>query len=381
MDGSFRIGRLFGIPIQVHFTFFLIIPVFAWIIGTDITYAIDFVTATLEMLSPVSFDTSLITAGFMPYILGTVISLGLFAGVLIHELAHSIVARRNGIRINSITLLIFGGVASMEDGLPDPRVELPMALAGPLTSLLVGLICISIVYAIPAVVTNTAVAGLIMFVFGYLGILNIVLFVFNLLPAFPMDGGRVLRAWLAKRMPLHRATRIAADVGKGFAVLFAIVAIVFFNPLLLVIAFFIYIGASQETVAVKYNVLLEDVRVGGIMSSPVMTVAPTLPVTKVIETMYATKHLGFPVTEHDVLVGMVTVADVQKKSAIDRDAMQVRDVMSRDVIAVTPDTPVTDVLRIMTAKDIGRVPVVDGNRVVGIVTRTDILKVVELKEI
>jgi predicted transcriptional regulator len=110
-------------------------------------------------------------------------------------------------------------------------------------------------------------------------------------------------------------------------------------------------------------------------------VMPALPVTKVIEMMYATKHLGFPVTDHDVLVGMVTVADVQKMSPIDRDAMQVRDVMNRNVIAVAPDTPVTDVLRIMSAKDIGRVPVVEsGGRLVGIVTRTDILKVVELKE-
>jgi len=381
MDGSFRIGRIFGIPIQVHFTFFLIIPVFAWIIGTDITYAIDFVTTTFELASPVSFDTSLITAGYMPYILGALISLGLFAGVLVHELAHSLVARRSGIRINSITLLIFGGVASMEEGISDPRVELPMALVGPLTSLLVGLICIGIVYAIPAFAGNTPVAGMIIFVFGYLGILNLVLCVFNLLPAFPMDGGRVLRALLAQRMPLHRATRIAADVGKGFAILFAIIAIVSFSPLLLVIAFFIYIGASQETVAVKYSVLLQDIRIGSIMSHPVMTVAPTMPVTKVIEMMYATKHLGFPVTEHDMLVGMVTVADVHKKSTIDRDAMQVRDVMNRDVIAVTPGTPVTDVLRIMTAKDIGRVPVVEDDRLVGIVTRTDILKVVELKEI
>jgi Zn-dependent protease/predicted transcriptional regulator len=381
MDGSFRIGRLFGIPIQVHFTFFLIIPVFAWIIGTDITYAIEFVTTTFELSSPLSLDTSLITAGLMPYILGTLISFGLFAGVLVHELAHSLVARRSGIRINSITLLIFGGVASMEEGLPDPRVELPMALVGPVTSLLVGLVCTGIVYATPAFVPDPAFAGLVIFVFGYLGILNIVLFAFNLLPAFPMDGGRVLRALLAKRMPLHRATRIAADVGKAFAVLFAIIAIISFAPLLLVIAFFIYIGASQETVAVKFSVLLENLQVGSIMSSPVTTVAPTLPVTKVIEMMYATKHLGFPVVDRDMLMGMVTVADVQRRTPIDRDAMQVRDVMSRDVIAVTPGTPVTDVLRIMTAKDIGRVPVVDGDRVVGIVTRTDILKVVELKEI
>ena len=377
MDWSFRIGRLFGSPILIHFTFLLIIPLFAWIIASQITTTTDLI----REIYAVPIDISLITAGSMPYVLGTVVSLGLFGGVLIHELAHSLVARRNGIRINSITLLIFGGVASMEDQLPDPMVELPMALVGPLTSLAVGIICSGLVYAAPLLSGNPAVAGVLIFVFGYLGVLNIILFGFNLLPAFPMDGGRVFRAWLAKRMPLHRATRIAADVGKGFAIIFGLIGIVFLSPLLLLIAFFIYIGASQETVAVKYSVLLQDIRVGSIMSSPVITVGPALPVTKVIEMMYATKHLGFPVVEHDILLGMVTVADVHRMPSIDRDAMQVRDVMARGVIAVTPETPVVDVLRIMGAKDIGRVPVVDKDRIVGIVTRTDILKVVELKEI
>jgi Zn-dependent protease/predicted transcriptional regulator len=377
MDGSFRIGRLFGIPILIHFTFLLIIPLFAWIIASQIATTTDMV----QQIFHVTIDNSLITAGFMPYILGTIIALGLFAGVLVHELAHSLIARYSGIRINSITLLIFGGVASMDEGLPDPVVELPMALIGPLTSLLLGLVCSGLVYVAPSIAKDPAAAGVLIFVFGYLGLLNVILFAFNLLPAFPMDGGRVLRAWLAKRMPLHRATRIAADIGKGFAIMFGLIGILFLNPVLLIIAFFIYIGASQETVAVKYSVLLRDIRVGSIMSSPVMTVSPTLPLTKVIEMMYATKHLGFPVVDRDVLVGMVTVADVQQMSPIDRDAMQVRDVMSRSIIAVSPETPVTDVLRVMSARDIGRVPVVADGKLVGIVTRTDILKVVELKEI
>ena len=377
MDGSFRIGRLFGIPILIHFTFLLIIPLFAWIIASQITTTTDLIQGIYH----VPIDTSLITAGLMPYVLGTIVSFGLFGGVLIHELAHSLIAKRNGIGINSITLLIFGGIASMEDRIPDPMVELPMALVGPLTSLLVGMVCSGLVYIVPSVIADPAVAGVLIFVFGYLGILNIILFAFNLLPAFPMDGGRVLRAWLAKRMPLHRATRIAADIGKGFAVVFGLVGIIFLSPMLLLIAFFIYIGASQETASVKYSVLLQDIRVGNIMSSPVVTVAPALPVTRVIEMMYATKHLGFPVVDHDVLLGMVTVADVHKMPSIDRDAKQVRDVMRRGVIAVAPDTPVVDVLRIMGAKDIGRVLVVDKDRLVGIVTRTDILKVVELKEI
>ena len=377
MDGSFRIGRLFGIPILIHFTFLLIIPLFAWIIASQITTT----TELIQGIYHVPIDTSLITEGLMPYVLGTIVSFGLFGGVLVHELAHSLIAKRNGIGINSITLLIFGGIASMEDRIPDPMVELPMALVGPLTSLLVGMLCSGLVYIVPSVIADPAVAGVLIFVFGYLGILNIILFAFNLLPAFPMDGGRVLRAWLAKRMPLHRATRIAADIGKGFAVVFGLVGIIFLSPMLLLIAFFIYIGASQETTSVKYSVLLQDIRVGNIMSSPVVTVAPALPVTRVIEMMYATKHLGFPVVDHDVLVGMITVADVHNLPSIDRDAKQVRDVMRRGVIAVAPETPVVDVLRIMGAKDIGRVLVVDKDRLVGIVTRTDILKVVELKEI
>jgi len=377
MDGSFRIGRLFGIPILIHFTFLLIIPLFAWIIASQITTTTDLIQGIYH----VPIDTSLITAGLMPYVLGTIVSFGLFGGVLIHELAHSLIAKRNGIGINSITLLIFGGIASMEDRIPDPMVELPMALVGPLTSLLVGMVCSGLVYIVPLITADPAVAGVLIFVFGYLGILNIILFAFNLLPAFPMDGGRVLRAWLAKRMPLHRATRIAADIGKGFAVVFGLVGIIFLSPMLLLIAFFIYIGASQETTSVKYSVLLQDIRVGSIMSSPVVMVAPTLPVTRVIEMMYATKHLGFPVVDRDVLMGMITVADVHKMPSVDRDAMQVRDVMRRGVIAVAPETPVMDVLRIMGAKDIGRVLVVDKDRLVGIVTRTDILKVVELKEI
>ncbi len=377
MDGSFRIGRLFGIPILIHFTFILIIPLFAWIIANQIVSTTDL----LREIYSVPIDTALITAGFMPYVLGTTVALGLFAGVLVHELAHSLVARRSGIKINSITLLIFGGVASMEEGVPDPKTELPMALVGPVASLLVGLACSGLVYLAPKLTSNPAIVGVLVFLFGYLGILNIILFFFNLLPAFPMDGGRVLRAWLAQRMPLPRATKIAADIGKGFAIIFAIIGIFGYNPLLLLIAFFIYIGAGQESVAVKYSVLLQDIRVGGIMSKPVMTVTPSLPVTKVVEMMYATKHLGFPVTDRDVLVGMVTVADVQKGSPIDRDAMQVRDVMSREVIAVPPETPVTEVLRIMSARNIGRVPVVENGVLVGIVTRTDILKVVELKEI
>jgi Zn-dependent protease/predicted transcriptional regulator len=376
MDGSFRIGRLFGIPILIHYTFILVIPLFAWIIGSQISNTADMIKEIF--LVPV--DTSLMTEGYVPYLVGIIVALGLFAGVLVHELAHSLVARYKGIRINSITLMIFGGIASMEEGVPDPKAELPMALIGPITSLVVGLVCSGIVYAVPTVISSPASAGIGVFVFGYLGILNIILCAFNLLPAFPMDGGRVLRAWLATRMPLYRATKIAADIGKGFAIVFGIIGL-FSNPFLILIALFIYIGASSESTAVKYSFLLQNVTVGDMMSSPVTTVSPTLPLREIITMMYTSKHLGFPVVERDTLVGMVTLADVNRTSPIDREAMQVRDIMTRDPVTLPPSAPVIDALKIMSARNFGRIPVVQDGKILGIVTRTDIIKVTELKQI
>ncbi|HVP96287.1 CBS domain-containing protein [Methanoregula sp.] len=377
MDGSLRIGRLFGIPILLHYTFLLIIPLFAFIIGSQIDATVDM----LQQIFGIAIDKSLITAGFLPWILGTVVALGLFFGVLVHELAHSLVARSKGIKMQSITLLMFGGVAQMDEGIPEPRTELPMALAGPLMSLIFGLFCCGLVYVTPEMTPDPALQGVLVFLFGYLGVLNVILFAFNLIPAFPMDGGRVLRAVLATRMPLDRATRIAANVGKAFAVIFGIIGLYFFSPFLILIALFVYIGASLESTAVQYNVLLRDVTVGEMMSSPVITVPSNMPLTKVVEMMYTSKHLGFPVTERDTLVGMLTLADVNRTSPIDREAMQVKDVMTRDVITLPPTGSVIDALRLMSTRNIGRIPIVHEDRIVGIVTRTDILKVTELKKI
>ncbi len=377
MDGSYRIGRIFEIPILIHYTFLLVIPLFAWIIGSQITHTID----PNNGIIMVPIDGTFITSGYMPYVLGAIISLGLFFGVLVHELAHSLVARRKGIAIHSITLMIFGGIATMEEGIPDPKAELPMAIVGPIASLIFGVICYAIMFITPTFITNPPVAGAVIFVAGYLGFLNIILCFFNLIPAFPMDGGRVLRAWLAGRMPLHKATQIAADIGKGFAILFAIVGLFYFEPFLILIALFIYIGANMESMAVKYSHVLQDVTVGSMMSAPVTTVGPTQSVSEVITMMYSSKHLGFPVVDRGTLVGMITLADVNRMHSIDREALQVRDIMTKDLITLPPDAPVIEAFRLMSSKNIGRIPIMQDDTIVGIVTRTDILKVTELKQI
>lgn len=376
MEGSFRIGRLFGIPVLIHFTFLLIIPLFAWIIGSDISFTVNMVSDVFR----VTIDDTIIASGFMPYILGVVVALGLFAGVFVHELSHSLIAKRAGIHIESITLLFFGGVASIDDKEPDPKIELVMALAGPLTSLGIGILSAGIVYLIAFFVVNEPTAGLLIYVFGYLAILNVLLFAFNLLPAFPMDGGRVLRAFLAGKMPLHKATSIASTIGKAFAILFGLLGLLVFSPILILIAFFIYIGANQESAVTRFNFLLKDVTVGQIMSRPVVTVPPTMPLTDVLSLMYQTKHLGFPVTDRGVLMGIITLTDLARTPVLDRDALQVRDVMSSNVITLPPEAPVMDALRIMTKYDIGRIPVMEGE-IIGIVTKSDIFTVIELREL
>ncbi|MFY9193885.1 MAG: site-2 protease family protein, partial [Methanoculleus sp.] len=306
MNASLQIGTLAGIPVKLHWSFLLVIPLFAWIIGSQI----ELTTELIAVLFGVPIDMTLIVMGFNPYILGTIVALGLFVGVFVHEMAHSLIAKAKGIEIHSITLLILGGVSQMEETMPDPRIELPMALAGPLMSLAVGLVCGVLVYVFEVAIPDPAVVGVLVFVFGYLSLLNILLFGFNLLPAFPMDGGRVLRAWLARRMSLSRATKIAADIGKIFAVLFGIVGFLLLNPILILIAFFIYIGASQEATSLRYNILLQNVTVADAMNSPVVTVEPTVPLSRVLEMMHETRHLGFPVMERGSLVGIIALADI-----------------------------------------------------------------------
>jgi Zn-dependent protease/CBS domain-containing protein len=377
MAGSIKIGSLFGIPVLLHWSFLLAIPLFAWIIGMDIALS----TGLVADIFGTPLDTALIMSGAMPFILGVIVSLGLFFCVLIHELAHCIVATRRGIKINSITLLILGGVSSIENELPDPRDELPMALVGPFASLLLAILSWAVVYIVLNIVSDPPSSGVLVFLFGYFALLNLILFLFNLLPAFPMDGGRVLRAWLAKRMPLARATKIAADVGKVFAFIFVIVGLFSLNFILVIIAIFIYLGADQEFYAVRSSVLLRDVAVKDVMSPNLVTVTPEMPVLEVIRLMYATKHLGFPVMQAGSLVGMVTLEDIHRVSELDRDAKQVKDLMTRELITLPPTAMLTEAFRLMSRYNIGRIPIVSENQLLGIVTRTDILKVMELREV
>lgn len=378
MKGSVRIGSVFGIPVYLHFSLLLIIPVFAVLIGSQIEFTAIFLEEIFGLSAPI--DLSLVTGTVMRYLLGLFVALSLFVGVLLHELGHAVVAQRGGVEVERITLFILGGLAQIGDVGADPKQELPTALAGPFTSLLVGIICCGIAFGALSFFPDPAWGGLAFYILGYLGFLNLVLFLFNLIPAFPMDGGRVLRAILARKMPIANATQIAAEIGRVFAVIFGIIAFILLSPILVIIAIFIYIAAGQEAEMTKTTILLEGITVQDAMSAPVVTVEKNRPLHEIIDQMYGSHHLGFPVVERGRLIGMITLADLHKTPPIDREALQVKDVMSTSLHTILPHVPLRDAMMMLSKENIGRIPVVNAEgTLVGIVTRSDIFRVIELR--
>jgi len=289
-------------------------------------------------------------------------ALAIFISVLIHELSHSLVARRLGAEVKGIMLFIFGGVAMIEKMPKEPNKEFLIAVAGPLSSFALALFGLSM-----------PVFRQFFFLFGYF---NLILAIFNLIPAFPMDGGRILRSFLARRLSYVKATKISADIGKILAVIMGITGL-FTNIWLTLIALFIYIGAVEEEKAVTLEGLLAKYKVRDVMTPNPIYVTPDMSVGDVIDLMLKYKHVGYPVVENDRLVGIITLKDVINA---DKDA-SVADVMSTNPITVTPDTSVIKALKIMGERNIGRLPVVEDGKLVGIVSRSDIVKLAEILEI
>jgi Zn-dependent protease/CBS domain-containing protein len=360
-----RIGSAFGIPIKLDLTFLLVLPLFAWLIGRDVGNLVG----ALNGVFGSAVDAGPLTAGSMPWVLGTAAALGLFLCVLLHEFGHSLVAMRYGYEIDSITLWLFGGVANFTEMPEDWRQELLIALAGPAVSVALGVLSYFVFQVLP---TSQAP---VKFVFGYLALTNVVLAVFNMLPGFPMDGGRVLRALLARTRPHARATQIAAEVGKVFAFILALVGL-FANLFLVALAFFIYIGASSEAQQTVMKAAFQDVTVRDIMTpGPDLDVVDErTSVAELMERMFRERHTGYPVMRDGRLVGMVTLNDARSVNEVERDAYRVDDVMSSDLTTISPDADAMDAIQTMQQEGVGRLPVVDETgELVGLISRSDLV--------
>ncbi len=369
MFKSYRVGTVAGIPFKLDITFLLILPVFAVLLGVQMGEAATLLNESFGL----DIDPETLTAGMRPWLLGFGAAVALFGCVTLHEFGHALAARRYGYEVDSITLWLLGGVAKFSELPRNWAHEFWIAVAGPLVNVGIVGLCVAIGVVVP-------LGDIALFLLVYLALLNVVLAVFNMLPAFPLDGGRVLRALLARNQPYVRATRQAAAIGKGFAVFLGLVGILAFNPILVAIALFVYIAATAETRQMLLDAAFDGVAVETVMTpaSSLETVRPTLSLSELLDTMLAARHMGYPVVENGEFLGIVTLDDVQASEQTDQVVSDVMTPRER-LTTAQPTTAVMDAFRLVGANDIGRLPVVDDeNRLIGLVTRTDLMRAFQI---
>ncbi|PSP79134.1 metalloprotease [Halobacteriales archaeon QS_1_68_20] len=377
---SFRVGRTFGIPLELDLSFLLMLPLLAWAVGLQV----EAVAALLNGFWGAGIGIEGLARSPTRWVLGLAGALGLFVGVLLHELGHSLVARRYGHQIESITLWVLGGIARMSDLPEDWREELAIAVAGPAVSVIVGIGSFAL-FVLTAGLRGTfappTVDGLA-FLFGYLAVLNVALAAFNVLPAFPMDGGRILRAVLARNRSYVDATSTAARVGKWFAVLFAVFGLVRADVVLIGVAFFVYVAATSEAQQVAVRAAFRGVPVREVMTpaARLRTVTPDTTVGELPRRMFHERHSGYPVVRAGRPVGMVTLEDARGVREVERDAYRVDDVMSEELVTVGPDEEAVEAFERLQEHDVGRLLVLDDGELVGLVSRTDLVHAFDVAE-
>ena len=341
MSWSLPVFRVAGIQLRIHITFLLLI---AWL-----------------AFGYYSQGGSAVAASRVIFVLL------LFLCVVLHEFGHAFAAKAFGINTPDITLLPIGGVARLERMPEEPVQELIIAVAGPLVNVVIAL-GLFVVGGAQGLLNRSTVegGGLI----AQLLTINIILVLFNLLPAFPMDGGRVLRALLATRMSYARATQVAATVGQGFAFIFGFLGLFGPNPFLLFIALFVYIGASQEAALAQMKDVSRRFPVSSAMVREFRTLSENDSLQEAVDALLATSQHDFPVVdETGSVAGLLTRHDLIAALRKNDPGLRVGDVMRRDIPTVTTGTRFEDAFRIMQECNCPAVPVLDRmKRLVGLLT-------------
>lgn len=352
MNWSLKLGRYAGVEVFVHWTFLILL---VWIFVAHLSTGQD-VTAALRGV------------GFV---------LALFACVVLHEFGHALAARRYGIRTRDITLLPIGGVARLERMPENPRHELWVALAGPAVNFVIAgvLFAALAMRGGPPQEIELATALASGDFAARLMTLNIFLAVFNLLPAFPMDGGRVLRALLATRLGRRRATQIAANIGQGMAVLFGLFGLLF-NPFLVFIAFFIYIGATAEAQLVELTAFIRGLTVRDAMQTRFRTLEPDAPLSTAVAELLSGSQHDFPIMEDGAVVGMLRRRDLVKALSDRGPRSTVSEAMNRECLPVQADESLEKAFETLRHKECSALPVMEDGRLAGVLTLENLSELV-----
>jgi Zn-dependent protease/predicted transcriptional regulator len=379
MMPAWEIGRALGIPVRVHASWFLVFLFVTW------TLATDYLPDALPGLS-----------GSRYWGMGAVAALLLFCSVLLHELGHSYVAQRYRIPIGQITLFLFGGVAQMRAEPPTPKAEFLIAIAGPVVSFALGAVCLGAAVAAEWLLKASGGQGFVV-LGGLLGIVNVQLGLFNLIPGFPLDGGRALRAGLwAWGRDFHQATSRAAFMGLAFGLTLACVGVVLLGGALsgmldpaiatnggwlMFIGAFLFGAAWSTRRQVALRLSLSGTAVRDVMIRAVVTVPPNLSLqTAVDEFFVAYGYGGFPVVEGKEVTGLITVEDVQAVPEGMWSWRTVGDVMrpASAELFISPDRSMMQAMEHMVRTGLERLVVMEDGRCLGLITRSAVAQFLQL---
>jgi len=343
MKKSLRIGSVAGIGIFLHWTFLLLLAgIFAFYLFQGNTLA--------------------------SALIGVAIIVAVFGCVVLHELGHALTARRFGVPTRSITLYPIGGIARLERIPSEPMKEFWIAIAGPAVNVVIAVFLAGVILATGGSFAPQTLLDPGSNVLATIMWINAALVAFNLLPAFPMDGGRVLRALLATRNDYAEATQTAANIGQGMAILFGLLGLVSLNPILLFIALFVYVGAQQEAQQAMMRALTEGTPVRQAMMTRFQTLAPDNTLGDAVDELLAGSEHDFPVVDDGRVIGLLQRRELLKALSERGRSTPVREVASPECFTVDVGAMLDEALSRMQQASCSTVPVMQDDQIVGLLT-------------
>ncbi|MGB9681481.1 MAG: site-2 protease family protein [bacterium] len=367
MTGSLRVGRILDIPIEIHYT---------WVI------VFGLITVTLAKGYLAKYI--LYTSDVIIWLIGGIASIVFFACVVLHELMHSYIAIKRGLVIKRITLFLFGGIAEIEGEPKNAKDELYIAIAGPITSIILALVFFIVYKLFPNIFPPIEEA------LGYLYRVNLILAGFNIVPAFPLDGGRVLRAllWMGFK-DLRKSTRITSGIGVGFAMILMFLGFYllmfgqFINGLWLIfIGWFLSQGAASGEREVTIRDAFVGTKVKDLMTKDVESVPPNISIEELVSKYFLVyRYVTFPVVWGDQTLGIITLNSVRNIPREEWKEHTVREVMipiSSDIV-ITPEESALEAFTKISKGNIGRLLVMEGDKLLGILSKTDLIRFLQIK--